>query len=61
VVYTDGDFEKCTERQKIKMFGTSEDIKYKEKETMTAVPKKYIIMPEKRFFIVWNIVILLLL
>ena len=61
VVYTDGNFEKLTEKQMLKMFGTVEDLEYKEKDTYTAVPKWYIILPTSKFSIFWNLVIVLLL
>lgn len=61
VVYTDGDFSRCTNAQKLKMFGTTEDIEHKEKPKYTTNVKWFILTPSKRFFMIWNIIVVCLL
>jgi hypothetical protein len=43
------------------MFGTTNDIEYKEKEMYTAKPRKFIILPSTKFFFIWNMVVVFLL
>jgi len=61
VIYTDGDFEKCTKSQRKRMFGTVEDVEYKERPKFSATPKWFILIPGRRFFLIWNIIIICLL
>jgi CRP-like cAMP-binding protein len=61
VVHADGDFSRCTKNQKLAMFGTTEDILYKEKALWTQKPKWYIMTPEKNFYMVWNLIVVVLL
>jgi hypothetical protein len=61
VIYTDGDFERCTSKQKEKMFGSVEELAYKEKEKYTAKPKWYILLPSAKFMIAWNLIVVVLL
>lgn len=60
-VQTDGDFSRCTKNQHLRMFGTTKDMKYHDKPAYTQEPKWFILTPDKRFFMVWNMIVVLLL